>query len=85
MEAEMKNLSLNVETKPKKDLFKKIMKQKTLIIMSIPFLIYIFIFNYLPLAGWLMAFQSINLQKGYLTKRGVDWISLNYYFQIQRS
>lgn len=64
MEAEVKNLSLNVETNPKKNLFKRMTKQKTLIIMSIPFLIYVFIFNYLPLAGWLMAFQKYKPAKG---------------------
>ena len=76
MEAEMKNLSLNVETKPKKDLFKKIMKQKTLIIMSIPFLIYIFIFNYLPLAGWLMAFQKYKPAKGLFDQ---TWCGLDQF------
>ena len=64
MEAEVKNLSLNVETNPKKNLFKRMTKQKTLIIMSIPFLIYVFIFNYLPLAGWAMAFQKYKPAKG---------------------
>lgn len=64
MEAEVKNLSLNVETNPKKNLFKRMTKQKTLIIMSIPFLIYVFIFNYVPLAGWLMAFQKYKPAKG---------------------
>jgi len=64
MEAEVKNLSLNVETNPKKNLFKRMTKQKTLIIMSIPFLIYVFIFNYIPLAGWVMAFQKYKPAKG---------------------
>lgn len=64
MEAEVKNLSLNVETNPKKNLFKRMTKQKTLIIMSIPFLIYVFIFNYVPLAGWVMAFQKYKPAKG---------------------
>lgn len=38
--------------------WKMIVKQKQLILMSIPFVIYAFIFNYLPLAGWTMAFQK---------------------------
>lgn len=47
--------------KPKK-MYKRstwhtIVKQRQLIFMSVPLLIYVFIFNYLPLSGWVMAFQ----------------------------
>jgi putative aldouronate transport system permease protein len=38
--------------------FKMILKQKQLILMTIPFIIYIFIFSYMPLEGWVMAFQN---------------------------
>lgn len=38
--------------------WRMIVRQKQLIFMSIPFLIYAFIFNYYPLAGWTMAFQK---------------------------
>lgn len=38
-------------------------KQKELILISIPFFIYIFIFSYLPLAGLTMAFQNYKPQK----------------------
>lgn len=80
MEAEMKNLSLNVEKKPKKNLFKRMIKQKALIIMSIPFLIYIFIFNYLPLAGWLMAFQKYKPAKGLFDQTWVGFDQFKFLF-----
>ncbi len=38
--------------------WRMVVRQKQLILMSIPFLIYAFIFNYYPLAGWTMAFQK---------------------------
>jgi putative aldouronate transport system permease protein len=38
--------------------WRMIVRQKQLILMSIPFLVYAFIFNYYPLAGWVMAFQK---------------------------
>ncbi len=38
--------------------WRMIVRQKQLIIMSVPFIIYAFIFYYYPLAGWTMAFQK---------------------------
>jgi putative aldouronate transport system permease protein len=38
--------------------WRMIVRQRQLIIMSVPFLIYGFIFYYYPLAGWTMAFQK---------------------------
>ncbi|WP_416151388.1 ABC transporter permease [Salipaludibacillus sp. HK11] len=37
---------------------KKCKEQKTLIYMSMPFVIWLIIFRYVPLAGWTMAFQD---------------------------
>lgn len=38
--------------------WRMVVRQKQLIIMAVPFLIYGFIFYYYPLAGWTMAFQK---------------------------
>ena len=38
--------------------WKTIKNQKQLIMMSFPILIYLIIFNYVPIWGWLMAFQN---------------------------
>lgn len=59
-----RNPKLNVEIKRKKTLLNKMKEQKTLIIMSVPFVIYVFIFCYAPLIGWLMAFQKYKPAKG---------------------
>lgn len=47
------------EKKPKERItWDTIKKQKALILFSIPFVIYGIVFYYLPLGGWLMAFQD---------------------------
>ena len=51
--------------------WKMVMKQKELIFLTLPFIIYGVIFYYLPLAGWTMAFQ--NYKPG--TKGGQLWIA----------
>lgn len=38
--------------------WRMVVRQKQLILMAIPFVIYALIFNYGPLAGWVMAFQK---------------------------
>ena len=55
--------NLNVGTVPKKSFLERVKKQKSLIFMSIPFVIYVIIFCYTPLVGWLMAFQKFNPAK----------------------
>jgi putative aldouronate transport system permease protein len=40
--------------------FQKLWHQKILILMSVPFVIWLIIFRYVPLTGWVMAFQDIN-------------------------
>ena len=54
----------NIKLKAKKNTWQKIKKQKTLVIMSIPFILYVAVFCYAPLAGWLMAFQKYKPAKG---------------------
>jgi len=60
-----------VKEKKQKITKKKLKKQKTLIFMSIPFVIYIIIFNYLPIGGWIMAFENYKPAKGFLGSKFV--------------
>jgi len=41
-----------------KEFFQKCREQKALLWMTVPFLIWLFIFKYFPLVGWTMAFQN---------------------------
>ncbi|MCR4944355.1 MAG: ABC transporter permease subunit [Clostridium sp.] len=50
----------------KQTLFTKLKNQKAMIFMSLPFVIWVIIFKYLPLAGWAMAFEDYKPGKGFL-------------------
>lgn len=58
----MESTSVVLNTKRQKkyqgNTWRTIVKQRQLIFMSIPLLIYVFIFSYIPLVGWVMAFQK---------------------------
>ncbi len=46
--------------------WKEIKKQKELVFLSIPFVVYAIIFFYAPLVGWVMAFQNYKPKNGLL-------------------
>ncbi|MCR5208743.1 MAG: ABC transporter permease subunit [Lachnospiraceae bacterium] len=56
--------------------WKEIKYQKTLIIWAILFVIYGFIFYYLPLGGWLMAFQNYKAKTGLF---GSEFVGLSKF------
>lgn len=54
-----RELSVDTALLKKKDgFFYKLWKQKAWVFMSLPFIIYIIIFKYLAIGGWIMAFQN---------------------------
>lgn len=54
------------KTKKESNLSIALRSQRTLLFLSIPFVIYIFVFYYLPTVGWLMAFQNFRPHLGLL-------------------
>lgn len=66
-------LALNVRRKP---FLKYLLEKKTLYIMLLPGLIYLFIFNYIPMFGVLIAFKDFNMVKGVW---GSAWIGLENF------
>lgn len=50
--------------------------QKYLYMMSIPFVLWVFVFQYLPLWGWTMAFQNYKPGKGVLEQK---WVGLEHF------
>ncbi|MGO4109592.1 ABC transporter permease [Paenibacillus sp. YAF4_2] len=59
------------------------MKYRALILMALPGLLYLFINNYLPMFGIVIAFKDINFAKGIM---GSDWIgfkNFEYLFKTQ--
>lgn len=60
----------------KTSFFKKIMSQKMLLAMSLPFVIWLLIFRYTPVFGWIMAFQDYRPQDGFI---GNEWVGLKHF------
>ena len=56
--------------------WEKIKNQKALILMSFPFVIWLLVFKYIPLGGWLMAFQDYNPAKGAFDQ---EWVGLKHF------
>jgi putative aldouronate transport system permease protein len=53
-----------------------IKSQKQLILMSVPLLVYILIFHYIPVWGWLMAFQDYKPARGFFEQ---TWVGLKHF------
>lgn len=56
--------------------FKLLLKQKSLVFMSVPFVIWIFVFKYLPLWGWTIAFQHYRPNLGMFQQ---EWVGLSQF------
>lgn len=54
-------------------------KQKLLILMSLPFVLYIILFRYVPLLGWTMAFQDYKPYKAFSDQ---TWVGLKWFVQL---
>lgn len=65
--------------KDKKITFKKLINQKYLILMSLPFVIWVIVFKYIPLWGWSMAFQNFKFSKGLF---GQEWVGLKHFIEL---
>ena len=57
---------------------RKFLHQKALFFMTIPVMVYVFVFNYLPLTGWVMAFQDF--APGRDTQEWVGWEHFQFIF-----
>lgn len=62
---------------PKVELSRRTMlRQRELILITIPFVLYGILFYYIPLGGWVMAFQKYKPQDGLL---GSQWVGLDVF------
>ena len=69
--------------KKKKGFFQTLGKQYQLMIMSVPMMLYVLLFNYAPLWGWLTAFQDYNVKKGLMGSKWVGWDNFAFLFRDQ--
>ena len=64
------------KTKEKSKLLKQIKKNRTLLLMLFPALVFVIIFNYIPMAGVVVAFKKYNYQQGIL---GSPWCGFDNF------
>jgi putative aldouronate transport system permease protein len=61
-----------------KNFFYKLSRQQQLLFMSLPIILYIILFTYVPLWGWTMAFQNYRPSKSFSNQ---EWVGL-YWFKF---
>ncbi|WP_367649656.1 ABC transporter permease [Paenibacillus sp. NEAU-GSW1] len=64
--------------------FKKLLQQKVLMLMSLPFLLWVFVFKYVPLWGWTIAFQKFRPAKDLFDQQWVGWKNFDFLFSEDR-
>ncbi|WP_163580639.1 ABC transporter permease [Gracilibacillus saliphilus] len=69
-------ITKSIKTNKKKSFFKRYFGQLDLQMMVIPGLVFIFIFNYIPMYGVLMAFQNYDIFEGMV---GSTWVGLEHF------
>lgn len=74
----------NPPAKRKSGFWKSVLQQKYLYLMSIPFVIWVFIFSYVPLWGWLMAFQNYKPAKSFSEQKWVGLANFQELFHDER-
>lgn len=74
-----KNAVIDYTYKEKHGVKKYIIQNKWLYIMLIPGLLYLFIFNYLPMFGIVSAFKNFNMAKGFFAS---EWVGLANFREL---
>lgn len=64
--------------------FIKLLKQRVLVFMSVPFLIWLFIFKYVPLWGWTIAFQDYRPALGFRDQKWIGFAHFKFLFGDER-
>lgn len=76
---ETKLQSGQVKATRKTTIFKKIYEQRYLFLMSLPFVIWLIIFRYLPLWGWTMAFQNYKPARSFSEQQ---WVGFDHFIKL---
>ncbi len=59
--------------------WRTLLQQKYLYLMSIPFVAWVFLFNYIPIWGWTMAFQRYRPGKSFMKQ---EWVGLDNFREL---
>lgn len=60
-------------------IWESIKQQKFLYLMSLPFVVWVFVFNYLPLWGWTMAFQNYKPARSFSEQQ---WVGFKHFAEL---
>jgi putative aldouronate transport system permease protein len=71
-----KVFKMTVSNSRKRPFIKQMMDQRWLLLLSVPFVVWLIIFRYIPLAGWLMAFQDYKPQLSIFNQA---WVGLKHF------
>lgn len=71
---------MKVTTKKEKNLKRRLIRYTPLYIMALPGLLYLFINNYMPLPGLILAFKKYNAKKGIFGSKNVGFKNFKYLF-----
>ena len=72
-----------ITLKKKKGFFRTLKGQYQLMIMSVPMLLYVLLFNYAPMWGWIIAFQEYKPELGLLGSKWVGMKNFEFLFSKQ--
>lgn len=64
--------------------FKRCMQQHALLVMTVPFLIWLFIFKYMPIWGWTIAFQNYKPAKSFSQQEWAGFKHFSFLFEDER-
>lgn len=77
----------NVSTKTgmlvnkKSSFWRDLMKEKTLLFMAIPFVLYKLLFHYVPISGWIIAFMNYRPARSIFDQQWVGWQQFEMLFE----
>lgn len=85
-EAKTRNESVTPKPRRKRNdgFWRSLVQQKYLFLMSLPFVVWMFVFSYLPLWGWTMAFQNYKPAKSFTQQKWVGFKNFAELFQDER-
>ncbi len=72
-----------ITPRKKKGFFRTLGGQYQLMIMSVPMLLYVLLFNYAPMWGWIIAFQEYKPELGLLGSKWVGMKNFEFLFSKQ--
>ncbi|WP_199614191.1 ABC transporter permease [Paenibacillus alkalitolerans] len=81
MEAVTNNMQTQAKPRKGKSFWRTFLQNKYLYMMSLPFVVWVFVFSYLPLWGWTMAFQKFKPGKSFFEQQWVGFDNFRTLFQ----